>query len=121
MADNAGMSARAFVILAALLWPLAALAQAPCGGGGLGTVTIKAVRDVHTLLLTDGRTLRLAALDLPAGREAALKGLEGRPVTLKAGAEARDRYGRLVAFARAPDAAQTIQESLLFAGEARYS
>ncbi|HXD44179.1 MAG TPA: thermonuclease family protein [Pseudolabrys sp.] len=113
--------ARALILIVGMLLSSLAAAQSPCGGAGLGTVTVKAVRDVRTLLLADGRTLRLAALDIPAGREAALRALEGQPLTLKSGAEVRDRYGRLTAFAMAPDAAQTVQESLLSAGDARFS
>lgn len=115
------MSARLCLIAVMLLSPFAAAAQAPCGGAGLGTVTVKAVRDARTLLLADGRTLHLAAVEIPPGHGSALKALEGRLLTLKAGAEASDRYGRLVAFASVPDSGQTIQESLISAGDARVS
>jgi endonuclease YncB( thermonuclease family) len=114
------MATRACLIIM-LLSPVAAAAQSPCGGGDLGQATVKAVRDARTLILADGRTLRLAALDIPAGHEMALRTLEGRPLILKASAEAHDRYGRLTAFASLPDTTQTVQESLVSAGEARVS
>src|SRR6185503_17349204 len=112
------MAARACLVIVILLSPFAA-AAAPCGGADLGTVTIKAVKDARTLLLTDGRTLRLAALEVPAGE--ALKSLEGRPLALKAAGETPDRYGRLVAFAAQTDGGQSVQESLISEGAARVS
>ncbi|MGN6570652.1 MAG: thermonuclease family protein [Pseudolabrys sp.] len=114
------MAGRAALILVMVLWPLAAAAE-PCGGEALGTVTVKAVRDARTLLLADGRTLHLAALEIPSGETPALKALEGATVTLKAAAGSPDRYGRLVAFAEPAAGGQSVQESLVSAGAARVS
>jgi endonuclease YncB( thermonuclease family) len=104
-----------------LLAGFCAAARAACGGADLGTVTVKAVRDTRTILLADGRTLHLAALEIPAGREAVLRSLEGRTLGLKAGVGSPDRYGRLVAFAAPPAGAPTVQEGLVSEGHARVS
>lgn len=116
------MSARACLAVVILLSPLAAaVAQTACGGQDLGTVTVRAVRDARTLVTDDGPEVRLAALEIPPAGTAALHRLEGRVLRLKAAAEARDRYGRIVAFATAPDTTRSVQEALLSAGEARVS
>ena len=112
------MAARACLVIVILLSPFAA-AAAPCGGADLGTVTIKAVKDARTLLLADGRTLRLAALEIPDGQAAALKSLEGRPLALRAADGTPDRYGRLVAFAGPAEGGPSVQESLVSEGAAR--
>ena len=103
-------------LLAAQL-PTPASAQA-CKLTAIGSAEVAAVRDGRTLLLGDGRELRLAAIE-PADDGAALRALaQGRALRLeKLGAE-RDRYGRLVAFAFAGDAAQSLQERLLAQGAA---
>src|SRR3569832_1022122 len=105
------MAFRACLVVTMLLAPLGAAAQTPCGGADLGTVTVKTVRDARTLLLADGRMLRLAALEIPPGETPALKSLEGRPLALQAADGTPDRYGRHVALAIPPDAGQTEQES----------
>ena len=115
------MSARACLVAVMMLSPIAAAAETACGGQDLGTVTVKAVRDARTLVTDDGRELRLAALEIPPAGAAALRRLEGHVLNLKAAAEPRDRYGRIVAFATAPDTAQSVQETLLSEGEARVS
>jgi endonuclease YncB( thermonuclease family) len=115
------MPARVCLVAVMMLSPLAAAAQTACGGQALGTVTVKAVRDARTLLTDDGRELRLAALEIPPAGAAALRRLEGRVLTLTAAAEPRDRYGRIVAFATAPDTTRSVQETLLSEGQARVS
>jgi len=115
------MAVRACLFILFLLTPFAATAQSPCGGADLGMVAVKAVRDARTLLLADGRSLRLAALEVPDGHEAALRVLEGQSLALKAAARTPDRYGRLVAFATRGNTAETVQEALVSAGEARVS
>lgn len=113
------MAMRGCLIAVVLLAAASARAEAPCGGADAGTVTVKAVRDARTLLLEDGRTLRLAALDIPSAEAPALRSLEGRPLALKAAAGSPDRYGRLVAFG--VQNGQLVQESLVSAGAARVS
>jgi endonuclease YncB( thermonuclease family) len=88
----------------------------------IGTGTVVAVRDGRTLMLDDGRKLRLAAIEAPDQSRAALMALtDGRTLCLaKRGAD-HDRYGRLVAFAFAGDAAQSLQQAMIGDGWARVS
>ena len=114
--------ARFMVVTMLALAPLAAAAESACGGKDLAGGTVVGIRDGRTLLLADGREVRLAAIETPAGAGSALAALaQGRTLTLKAGSEASDRYGRAVAFAVPAGAAETLQESLLAAGQARVS
>jgi endonuclease YncB( thermonuclease family) len=115
------MGARIFMTAIIVLALGPAQAQTPCGGGDLGTVTLKTVRDARTLALADGRALRLAAVEVAPAGEAMLRALEGRTLSLRAAGEAQDRYGRIVAFATAADTARSVQEALLSAGKARVS
>ena len=52
-----------------------ATAQEACKLPGLGTATVASVRDGRTLLLTDGRELRLAAIEADHASRAALNTL----------------------------------------------
>jgi endonuclease YncB( thermonuclease family) len=103
-----------------------AAAQERCKLSAIGTATVAAVRDGRTLLLADGRELRLAGIEVADGSRAALQRLvAGRELRLeKLGAD-HDRYGRLVAFAFTGEAAQSVQQSvqqaMLEAGFARVS
>jgi micrococcal nuclease len=96
---------------------LAALVCAACGGGptASGTATVGSVRDGDTILLADGRRVRLVQVDAPElgvecwGDEAA----ETLDRLAPAGTELRlerdpvlddaDRYGRLLRYAYAGD------------------
>lgn len=99
-----------------------ALAENPCRLAAIGTAQVAAVRDGRTLALSDGRELRLAAIEAGAESHAALQALaEGASVRLASLGPAQDRYGRVVAFAFAGDAAQSLQEALLEQGQARVS
>jgi len=113
------MAIRASIIAVSLLAAASAHAETACGGADLGTVTVKAAQDARTLLLADGRKLRLAAVEIPAGQTAALKSLEGRPLALRAADGTPDRYGRLVAFAGPAEGGPSVQESLVSEGAAR--
>ena len=117
------MSAARFLFVTILsLTPVAAAADSACGGKDLRGGTVAGIRDGRTLLLADGREVRLAAIETPAGAGASLAGLaKGRTLTLKAGLEASDRYGRVVAFAIPAGSTEMLQESLLSAGQARVS
>ncbi len=97
-----------------------ALAQTACKPTPIGTATVAAVRDGRTLSLTDGRTLRLAGVEVIGKSRAVLQQLAaGKTLRLqKLGAD-RDRYGRLVAFAFAGDSRESLQQALLAAGAAR--
>jgi endonuclease YncB( thermonuclease family) len=106
--------------LAALLLPLLlpAPAQAECGLADLGSATVAAVRADATLVLADGRTLRLAGIEPGPGAQAALARAVAKSVTLRtAEAPPTDRYGRLSAFAALDGAG--LAEMLLTAGAAR--
>ncbi len=99
-----------------------AAAQDGCKLTAIGTAQVAAVRDGRTLLLDDGRELRLAAIEVPEGSRAALQSLAaGHSLRLaRVGAE-HDRYGRLVAFAFIDDAQQSVQQAMLEQGRARVS
>ncbi len=99
-----------------------AAAQENCKLTAIGTANVAAVRDGRTLMLDDGRELRLAAIEVTDEARNALQTLVGGgPLRLEwLGAE-HDRYGRLVAFAFAGDARQSVQAAMLAAGQARVS
>jgi len=104
-------------------------AAAQCALTPIGSATVAAVRDGRTLVLTDGRELRLAAIETPdaphaAAAKSALEALAGgQTLSLKRLGESSDtdRYSRPVAFAFLPDADESLQESLLETGQAEVS
>jgi endonuclease YncB( thermonuclease family) len=99
-----------------------AAAQEACNIVPLGSATVAAVRDGRTLLLDGGGELRLAGIETAERSPAALQALIGDGTLRLAGlSAARDRYGRLNAFAYAPGATRSVQETLLMQGEARVS
>jgi endonuclease YncB( thermonuclease family) len=99
-----------------------AAAQELCKLAAFGTATVAAVRDGRTLLLDDGRELRLAAIEAgDAGRGALQSLIAEHPLRLERLGAEHDRYGRLVAFAFPGDAAQSLQAALLEQGQARVS
>jgi endonuclease YncB( thermonuclease family) len=99
-----------------------AAAQEPCKLTGIGTADVAAVRDGRTLLLKDGRELRLAGIEVTDDSRAALQALAaGQTLRLERLGAERDRYGRVVAFAFVGDATQSVQQSLLDQGRARVS
>lgn len=90
------------------------------------TATVRAVLDARTLVLTDGREVRLAAIEVPATETAASTArakletmLGGRTVTLKRNGDAADRYGRVLAHVFTDGDARSAQQMLLDAGHAR--
>jgi endonuclease YncB( thermonuclease family) len=112
------------VILATAALTLAAraAAQPACPLDPIGTATVAAVRDGRTLMLADGRELRLAAIEVPPGSRAALQKLiAGRALRLEKLGPDHDRYGRLVVFVFAGGAEQSVQQALLAQGAARVS
>jgi endonuclease YncB( thermonuclease family) len=107
---------------AALTLAARAVAQEPCPLTAFGTATVAAVRDGRTLALADGRELRLAAIEVTDDSRAALQRLvAGRTLRLEKLGPEHDRYGRLVAFAFAGVAEQSVQQALLAQGAARVS
>jgi endonuclease YncB( thermonuclease family) len=113
---------------------IAAHAQTPeshadCRLETFATGTVKAVLDGRTLLLADGREVRLVGIEVPqagersasAGAQGALQAMLGdREVTLKRlGTPERDRHGRLVAYVFVSGRLHSAQEALIAAGHAR--
>jgi len=99
-----------------------AAAQDGCKLTAIGSANVAVVRDGRTLLLADGRELRLAAIEVADGSRAALQALvAGHPLRLERLEPEHDRYGRLVAFAFIGDNQQSVQQAMLEHGHARVS
>jgi endonuclease YncB( thermonuclease family) len=99
-----------------------AAAQEGCKLTAIDTANVAAVRDGRTLLLTDGRELRLTGIEVTDDSRAALQALvDGHPLRLERLGAERDRYGRLVAFAFIGDAQRSVQQAMLEQGHARVS
>ncbi len=114
----------ALVLAAAFLSLLAcrATAQAPCKLTDIGTAIVASVRDGRTLLLADGRELRLAAIEVTGNSRDALQQLvDGHSVRLEQLGTATDRYGRLVAFVYTENTERSVQQAMVAQGHARVS
>jgi len=113
------------VALAAVLVALFvcnAAAQEPCRLDSLGTAKVVAIPDGRTLLLGDGRELRLAGIEAGEDSRAALQDVAaGQSLRLERLGAERDRYGRVVALAYTGDTPQSLQQILLEQGRARVS
>ena len=109
-----------FTIAACTLLVGHGFAQDACKLTPIGTATVAAVRDGRTLSLTDGRTLRLAGIEVTDASRAALQRFAGgQTLRLQKLGPDHDRYGRLLAFAFAGDSEESLQQALLAAGAAR--
>jgi endonuclease YncB( thermonuclease family) len=109
------------------LWMILLAACTPSGGADWATV--RHVNDGDTVLLTDGRRVRYIGVDTPeidhdggraepfgyAAREANRKMVGTRNIRLVTDREARDRYGRLLAYVYLPDG-QMVNVELLQRG-----
>lgn len=94
------------------------LAAAECKLDTIPGGVVTAARDGRSLLLADGREIRLAGIEAGTGNAALDALTRGQTLTLKAmPGQASDRYGRIVAFAYRGDA--SVQETLLASGDAR--
>ncbi len=114
------MIRRALFVLAILLQTLApALAESPCNGAPASSSVVSAVRDGRTLVLADGREVRLAGIEAPADAAGLRAMTAGR--SLRIASVSDDRYGRVVAFAFDGETGELVQAALLAAGEARVS
>jgi len=117
------MRRRFAAALAAAVVSFAARAAADeaCKLTAIGVARVAGVRDGRTLVLADGRELRLAGVEVTDAARAVLQQLAGGQTLrlAKLNADDRDRYGRLVAFAFAGNARQSLQQALLAAGAAR--
>lgn len=99
-----------------------AAAQEACKLSTSGVATVISARDGRTLLLADGRELRLAGIEVTDDSRAALELLVGgRDVRLEQSGSKRDRYGRVVAFVYLEDTGQSVQRDMLERGQARVS
>ena len=111
-----------FALIALNLGDIAVAAAASCGSEMLGQGRVTHVIDARTLQLSDGRQIRLAAIEPPsnsATAKAALTALvDNRDVSLWGDGDAPDRYGRQHAFVVLPGADTTVQDMLLRAGAA---
>jgi endonuclease YncB( thermonuclease family) len=110
--------------IAVTAFACAGLAQEACKLPDLGMVTVAGARDGRTLLLTDGRELRLAAIeaDDARGAIATLNGLAGgKTLRLEKLGPEKDRYGRVVAIAYTDDTRESLQQVMLAQGQARVS
>jgi endonuclease YncB( thermonuclease family) len=97
-------------------------ARQHCTLSPIGTADVAVVLDGRTLQLSDGRVLRLAAIEVAEQSRSALHALvAGHTLHLAKLGPERDRYGRLVAFAFAGDAKISVQQALLAEGAARVS
>jgi endonuclease YncB( thermonuclease family) len=118
------MSVVSHLVLATAAKAIGPSATAPeaCKLPGLGTATVASVRDGCTLLLTDGRELRLAAIEADDASRAALNTLAADKVLrLKRLGPEQEHYGRVVAIAYTDDAHESLQQVMLAQGEARVS
>jgi endonuclease YncB( thermonuclease family) len=121
--------AQAVVAVAMLFTHAAALAQdragntapAACEPRHATTATVKSIADGRTLLLSDGREVRLPAIEADETAQPALSELlEGREVILSALVPAADRYGRLNmrAFINVSGKPQPVEAALVALGVA---
>jgi endonuclease YncB( thermonuclease family) len=93
-----------------------------CKLTSIGEATVTAVRDGGTLMLGDGRELKLAGIEVAGGSHDTLQPLAGgQTLRLETLSPAQDRYGRLVAFAFPGQSRQSLQAALLAQGRARVS
>lgn len=99
-----------------------------CALDDAGAGTVHAILDGRTFVLSDGREVRLAAIEVPNAErdpeaqasKAALEAMLGsRAVALKRHGPEADRYGRLLAHAFVAGDERSAQQILLAAGHAR--
>ena len=108
--------------VAALAFVGHAAAQENCNLTAIGSAKVATVRDGGTLMLEDGRELRLAGVEVADGSRGALLALVGgRPLRLEQLGPEPDRYGRLVGFGFPGEDGQSLQQALLAQGRARVS
>ena len=115
-----------FLALTATCVTLAGPARADtaCQSKELGRGEVGTVTDGRSFALTDGRAVKLAAIEVPAGEAAKVALAElitGKQVVLYGRAAEPDRYGRLIAFTSVSGSETPIQYALLARGQARVS
>lgn len=110
------------IAAAVTLFVCNAAAQEQCKLTPIGAANVATVQDGRTLMLDDGRVLRLAAIEAGDDGRVALQTLvTGHPLRLERLGADHDRYGRLVAFAFSGDGQKSVQQMLLEQGQARVS
>ena len=112
------------VVLAivALAFASVAAGQESCKLAPMGNFAVADIRDGRTLVLADGRELRLAGIETGDASRAALEALAaGQMLRLEKLQVENDRYGRLVAFAYAGEMQTSLQQALIEQGQARVS
>lgn len=110
----------------ACVWPFARAGadESACKTKAIDTGSVRAVRDGRTLVLADGREVRLAGIETARGgaAQAALQDHVGNDeIELFQLGPATDRYGRVIALVRPAGAAEPVQITLLSQGLARMS
>jgi len=122
MKRRAFLQLAAAMLVAAVALPGRVAAEGGCELTAAGSATAVAARDGRTLMLADGRELRLAGIEAGEDARHALQTLAGgRLLQLGRLGPERDRYGRVVAYAFAGDAQESLQQILLEQGRARVS
>jgi hypothetical protein len=98
------------------------VAPTPCKLTLIGEAKVAAVREDGTLMLADGRELKLAGIEVADGSRDALQAVAaGQMLRLERLGPEMDRYGRIVAFAFPGESEQSLQATLLTQGGARVS
>ena len=106
---------------------IAAEGNSKCRFDLIGNATTVAVTDARSFRLADGREVKLAGVDVPGGRQAAMTraALEnlvlGKDLVVRAPSDGADRYGRVAAFAFVNGSETPVQYNLLALGQARVS
>jgi endonuclease YncB( thermonuclease family) len=110
------------VAIAVLAFAPTLAAQDSCKLSAMGNVNVAGIRDGRTLVLADGRELRLAGIETGDASRAALEALAaGRSLRLEKLRAENDRYGRVVAFAFEGEMQTSLQQALIEQGQARVS
>lgn len=115
-------SALGGALLTAVLFTRLAAADEGCHTTTIGTGAVASIRDGRTVVLTDGREVRLLGIEAGSGGEALRRLVAGKTLRLERleGKEGDiDRYGRLVVFAFLPESREPLQKMLITEGAAR--
>jgi len=108
--------------IVALAFASVAAGQESCKLAPIGNFGVAGIRDGRTLVLADGRELRLAGIETGDAGRAALEALAaGQMLRLEKLQVENDRYGRLVAFAYAGEMQTSLQQAMIEQGQARVS
>ena len=108
--------------IVALAFASVAAGQESCKLAPIGNFGVAGIRDGRTLVLADGRELRLAGIATGDAGRAALEALAaGQMLRLEKLQVENDRYGRLVAFAYAGEMQTSLQQAMIEQGQARVS